>query len=380
MKTSTPCRFIEISGPPFERGRQYGQQAAAEIRRGIEHYESQLRSFQLGERQLVQIVDMYLPTIEPFEPRFIAEMRGIAAGAEVKFHQIVMLNARTEVLRLAADPELLRQHRSAETDGCTTIAVEAEAAADGQLIHAHNWDWKIESAQASVVLRIRDSEGPDILTFTEAGALGRFGFNSNGIAITANNLESDRDYRQLGVPLALLRRKVLEQTHLALAIHAICSTPKSASNNIAVSHSGGGMVFDFECAPDEVFEVAPREGVLVHANHWQSAAAAVKLREEGIKSSPDSLCRERRARKLLAASQGRLSVADVKSILLDNWETPWSICRPPRLWGQASMSATVITLIMQPSLGIMEIAVLPSADPTFTRYALDGKNLSTVSM
>jgi len=35
---------------------------------------------------------------------------------------------------------------------------------------------------------------------TEAGGLARSGFNSAGVAITANYLESDRDYRQLGVP------------------------------------------------------------------------------------------------------------------------------------------------------------------------------------
>ena len=42
-----------------------------------------------------------------------------------------------------------------------------------------------------------------------------------GIAITANYLECDRDYRQVGVPLALIRRKVLEQEHLALAMRAV---------------------------------------------------------------------------------------------------------------------------------------------------------------
>jgi len=43
-------------------------------------------------------------------------------------------------------------------------------------------------------------DGPDLMTFTEAGALGRCGFNAVGIAITANYLECDRDYRQVGVP------------------------------------------------------------------------------------------------------------------------------------------------------------------------------------
>ena len=371
MSSFGPCPLIEISGPPEQRGRQYGQQAAAEIRRGIAHYEAQLRDFKVGAHDLSRIIKSYLPTIEEFDPRYIEEMRGIATGAEVAFEQIVMLNARTELLELAADPTLLRDLRDAAAmDGCTSLIVEPEAAAEGRLIHAHNWDWKVESAHASVVLRIRSDDGPDILTFAEAGALARFGFNSSGIAITANYLECDRDYCQVGVPLALIRRKVLEQTHLAPAIRTVCVTPKSASNNIAVSDSGGGLVFDFECAPNEAFRVDPEHGVLVHANHWQSSVALARLRETGIEASPDSLCRERRVRKLLMARKAALTAADLKSILLDDWGKPWSICRPPRPGAGGMMTATVSTLIMQPSLGSMEVAMLPASGARFTEYRI----------
>jgi isopenicillin-N N-acyltransferase like protein len=371
MNSSGQCRLIEISGAPEQRGRQYGQQAVAEIRRAIAHYESQLRDLKIDASELSRIIGTYIPTIAAFDPRCIEEMRGIAAGAGVDFEQIVMLNARTELLELAADPSLLRHIRDvAATDGCTSLIVEPEAAADGRLIHAHNWDWKVDSADASVVLRIRNDDGPDILTFTEAGALARFGFNSRGIAITANYLESDRDYSQVGVPLPLIRRKVLEQTHLAPAIRTVCVTPKSASNNIAVSDSGGGIVFDFECAPDETFRVEPQQGVLVHANHWQSPVALAKLREEGVAASPDSLCRERRVRKLLADRLRPLTVEDVKAILLDDWGTPWSICRPPRPGPGGIVTATVATLIMRPSLGSLELAMLPAAGATFAKYDL----------
>jgi isopenicillin-N N-acyltransferase-like protein len=372
MTKSQPARLIEIGGPPYERGRQYGQQAAPEIAKGIAHYAAQVRQQKLSDADLMRIIRRYLPTIEAFEPRYVEEMRGIADGAGVEFHHVVMLNARTEVIKLALDPERFSRLLGAEEpDGCTSIVVEPEAAAERRLIHAHNWDWKLESAAASIVLRIIDRDGPGILTFTEAGALGRFGFNSAGIAISANFLESDRDYTQIGVPLALIRRKVLEQSHLAMALRHVCTTPKSASNNIIVSHSGGGMVFDFECAPDEAFGVEPHAGLLVHANHWRSPVALTKLRETGIAHSPDSLHRERRVSKLLGGKIGRLTVADIKTALLDDWETPWSLCRPPRPSALSNLSATVCTLVMQPSLGVMEVAMLPAIDPTFTQYTLE---------
>src|SRR3546814_4805181 len=108
-------------------------------------------------------------------------------------------------------------------------------------------DWSSDvcsSDLACVVLRVRGDGGPDILTFTEAGTLARFGFNGAGIAVTGNYLECERDYTQIGVPLALIRRKVLQQDNPSLAFDAIYSTAKSASNNLALSHAGTGIVHD----------------------------------------------------------------------------------------------------------------------------------------
>jgi isopenicillin-N N-acyltransferase-like protein len=360
---SEPFPLIDVSGTPHTRGMQYGIQAAARIRRGIAHYSQQLNS--LGSSGIRDLVHRYVPVIQTFDANYIDEMRGIAKGADVAFEDIVLLNARTEILRLAE-----RSRPSEEPDGCTGIVAMPEATADGTLIHAQNWDWKAECAETAVVLRIRNSDGPDILTFTEAGGLARAGLNSAGVAITANYLQSDRDYRETGVPLALIRRKVLEQQHLALALHAVYTTRKSASNNMIVSHAGG-VAIDFECAPDETFQVHPDRGLLVHANHWVSPVALSKLRDTGITGTPDTLYRDLRVRGLLAPSIGRIGVAEVKAALFDDFATPWSVWRPPRLSLEGTMVATVAMLVMQPGKGIMELAPLPALNKTFTRYTLE---------
>jgi isopenicillin-N N-acyltransferase-like protein len=219
------------------------------------------------------------------------------------------------------------------------------------------------------VLRVRREDGPDILTFTEAGGLARSGLNAAGIAITANYLESDRDYRDIGVPLALIRRKVLLQEHVALAMRAVYATPKSASNNMIISHAGG-VAIDFECAPDETFQVQAQDGLLVHANHFQSPVALGKLRDTGIATTPDSLYRDIRVRDLLRPSLGGLTTEHVKAALFDDFATPWSVCRPPRLNTSDNLSATVAMIVMQPDAGVMDVAMLPAHDRRFTRYTL----------
>jgi isopenicillin-N N-acyltransferase-like protein len=365
------CPVFELSGKPHARGIQYGRLAKKYISLGVAHYTEQVLRLGLERSELVEIVREYSTIIEEFDGHYVEEMQGIARGADLAFEDIVLINARTEVLKLAARPDLrLKLSERISPDGCTAVVVQPKAARDGRLIHAHNWDWKVESAETSIILRIRNEDGPDILTFTEAGALGRFGFNSSGIGITANYLESDRDYSQVGVPLALIRRKVLEQQHLALAISVVHGTPKSGSNNIIVTHASG-LVIDFECAPDETFLVEPENGLLVHANHWRSSIALSKFKDVGIASFPCSLYRDVRAKDLLTPKVGDLTVDDVKAALFDDFGSPWSICRPPRPSAINNLSATVAMLILQPADGIMDVAMLPAQNRTFERYTLE---------
>jgi isopenicillin-N N-acyltransferase-like protein len=376
------CRLIELSGPPYDRGVQYGRQAAAEVVRSVGHYCAQAKALDVDDARLAQIVREYLPILERFDHRQIEEMRGVAAGADVSFDQIVLVNARSELFQFAVRPDLLESMKVRAPDGCTGVVVRPAATRDKQLIHAHNWDWKYESAESSVILRIRNEDGPDILTFTEAGALARFGLNARGICITANGLECDRDYRQAGVPLALIRRKVLEQGHLSLALRIAYTTPKSGSNNIIVSHAASGLVYDFECAPDETFMVEAQNGVLVHANHWLSPVALGKLRERGMEDAPSTFYRDVRAREALAARVGDITVDDVMGVMLDDFETPWSICYPPRPSSPShpdSIYVTVATLIMRPLLGEMRVAMLPALDKRFTPYTLEMESTAGVA-
>jgi isopenicillin-N N-acyltransferase-like protein len=360
-----PFPLIGVSGPPRERGRQYGRQAAARIERGVAHYAEQLQRASFGWDGIRGLVADYLPRIEDFEPAYVDEMRGIAEGAGVLFEAVVLLNARTEILKLGR-----RRSESDTPDGCTGIVALPDATQSRRVIHAQNWDWKAECAETAVVLAIRRDDGPDLLTFTEAGALARSGFNAAGIAITANYLECDRDYRQIGVPLALIRRKVLESEHLALAMRAVYATPKSGANNMIVSHADG-VAIDFECAPDETFPVHPERGLLVHANHWVSPVALTKLTDTGIVNTPCTLYRDVRVRSILAPQVGSLTRDSVKAALFDDFATPWSVCRPPRPGVNGVVTATVAMIVMEPALGVMEVAPLPALNRRFTTYRLE---------
>jgi len=366
-----PVPLIELSGGPRERGRQYGRQAAERVHLGIRHYREQLARTDFTWPEIQKLVRDYLPVMEGYAANQVEEMRGIAEGAEVEFEQIAFLNARTEVLKLSTRPDLREKlARTDEPDGCTGVIVLPQATRDGRLIHAQNWDWKAECAETAVVLHIHQEDGPTMLAFAEAGQMARCGMNAAGIVITANYLESDRDYTRLGVPLPLIRRKVLEQQQLALAFHTVYTTPKSGSNNMMVSQAEG-VAIDFECAPDETFQVHAQGGMIVHANHWQSPVALSKLKDTGIAGTPDSLYRDMRVRQLLAAEAGRITRDSVKTALFDDFGHPWSVCRPPRKSLTQNLSATVAMIVMEPAEGVMDVCVLPALNKQFQSYRVE---------
>ena len=195
--------------------------------------------------------------------------------------------------------------------------------------------------------------------------------NAAGVCITANYLESERDFRQAGVPLAIIRRKVLEQGHFAFAVRAVATSPKACSNNMMIS-TVGGFAIDFECAPDEAFPLYPDNGLIVHANHWVSPVALSKLKDTGLTSVPESVYRDWRVRKLLDEAGEKLSAGDLKNAFFDDFLSPHAVCRPPRPSMSGNLSATVAMVIMDPAAGTMEVAPLPALNRNFTRYGMTG--------
>ncbi|HEY7687340.1 MAG TPA: C45 family peptidase, partial [Dongiaceae bacterium] len=304
--------IVDISGAPFDRGRTYGAAAAGRIKASVRLYAEQMKRLSFTAEEVRGIVTGFLPQMMRFAPDLVEEMRGIADGADCSFEEIALVNARTEVVQIGRRRSQAAQSR--DTDGCTGVIVLPEAAKDRQLIHAQNWDWRPECVDSSIMLRIQRDDGPSILTFTEAGGLARSGLNSVGMAITANYLESDRDFREPGIPLPLIRRRYLESPHFAEGIETVATTPKSGSNNMMLSLAAG-LAIDFECAPDEAFALYPQDGLIAHANHWSSVAALAKLRDTGIPGVPDSFYRDYRVRQLLAPKAGQIAVEDVKAAL-----------------------------------------------------------------
>ncbi|HVP08271.1 MAG TPA: C45 family peptidase [Burkholderiales bacterium] len=361
--------LIELSGEPHARGLAYGKAARERVHRSLALYRGELerRGVQMGE--IHKLARDFTPHVSSYDAAYLEEMRGIAEGAGVALEDVVFINCRTEMMFGART--MIEQGKH---DGCTAVIVLPQASADGALIHAHNWDWRQECVDTGVVLKIRRSQGPDMLVFVEAGGLARHGLNAAGVSVTGNFLSCDRDFRTGGkVPLALLRRKFLEAGNLADAMRSAWGSHLACSTNVMLAHapaSGEGEAVNLEMAPDEIFWITPEDGLLVHANHWINPVAQAKLRDTGIAVTVDTVYRQRRVESRVRGAKGKLSVQDLKDALGDKYGWPDSVLRPPKPAPFGATSATVCTTILRPHAGHMSIARKPWEERIFQDYTL----------
>jgi isopenicillin-N N-acyltransferase-like protein len=359
-----PC--IEVSGSPRERGLAQGRAVPERVARSVALYRGELAKRNVDAATQDRLARRFVPVIGDFDPDYLEEMEGIAEGANVPLEAVVTVNCRTEMM--FGFKEAAAIHEKME-DGCTGVVALPSVTAHGRLIHAHNWDWRQESADSSIVMRVRSENGPDILTLVEAGGLARHGFNSAGVALTANFLACDRDFKQPGVPLAILRRKILEQENLAQAARVLGNTQRSCSNNIMISQSDGEAI-DLECVPDESFWIQPEGGLLAHSNHFIAPSARARVIDTYFGKNPDTLYRVTRVHDYLAARRGKIDYKDMVEALSDRYGHPDSVLRSPKPAVFDAISATVCMTVIDAKLGKMWIARKPYERIDFAEYAI----------
>lgn len=355
--------LIEIAGTPRNRGIEYGRKVREQISLSLEIYRKGYASVGVPWKKARSMARALMGVLARSDDALVREMEGIAIGVGVPVDDIFALNSRSEIIYAC------NAASSLATDGCTSLIAMPELTASGHVLHAQNWDWRDECAETAIVLSVRGTDGPAILTQTEAGILARCGLNSAGIGLTANFLQSDRDPQPGGVPVPILRRRILEQTSYSAAVKLILTTPKTHSSNLMLS-SGAGEAVNLETVPGETFWIQPSGGLLVHANHFESQGALSRIIDKGLQREPCSLHRRRRVEHALRQAPGRLEMEHVKHALDDRFDAPHSVCAPPAAGINGERMSTVSTILMDVTVGHMWIARRPYVAQNYVEYAL----------
>ncbi|MEV0810153.1 C45 family peptidase [Micromonospora sp. NPDC050200] len=316
--------LIEVSGDPLERGRAYGEAARDRIAMAIDFYaEAFVRSAQLPWSQVTARALGWVPLIEDYLPGILEEVRGIAEGSGRTFGEILALNGRGELSY--ANP-----FADDEPGECTSFALMPDGTGDGHVYCGQNWDWRNQVRDTLVLLRVEQEGKPTILMQVEAGQVGRHGVNSAGLALNANGLGA-RFSQGIGVPGTFIRRRVLEQWDMHGALRAVFRVRQAFSTNLVLTHRDG-FAIDVETTPGRHGWLYPSDGVLVHANHFESFIPT-QVADDYRPNSLDTLYRGYRARQGLMRCR-HLTVpaevrAQVRSAMSDHFSAPNSVCTHP---------------------------------------------------
>ncbi|MGI5246531.1 C45 family autoproteolytic acyltransferase/hydolase [Dactylosporangium sp. CA-139066] len=327
--------LVTVSGTPRECGVAYGAAAVDLIVANTANY---LARFPFDTSYARHYGSLFREASHRYAPRVADMLDGVAEGSGVHVDEIYALNGRTELIY------------SEQPHECTAIGVLGE-----QTLLAQNWDWHPDQRPYALLLDTTDELGRRALALTEAGMLAKAGLNDAGLGVCVNMLGSKRDRRDGGAPYHVLLRAALDARHLGAAIKAVCGTPRGASINLLLGQAGApGEVIDLEVAPDDVGFLHPVDGVLTHANHFETALSSI----DTLKSfGGSSFFRAARARRLLGEGPGE---ERIKQVLRDHGGHPQSICRHDEPDApEADRTESLYSLVMDLDERRMSIAAGP---------------------
>jgi isopenicillin-N N-acyltransferase like protein len=334
---------LALKGEPYDLGYQHGRRLAAAIADNVEVYFTLFKHYAGLDREAVfgRAAD-FVRLIGAFDEDLMTEIRGIAEGSGRSLEEIVALNSRTEIM--------FREGAHLLHGECTSMAATPEASLSQNTLIAQNWDWMPRIQRNCVLLDLEQRGKPRVLTFTEAGFVGKIGMNSAGLGLCCNLLVTPQT--RPGIPFHVLCRRILDSSSIGEAIGVLMTSESGASGNFLVAHAEGEAV-DIEKTPTGTDYLYGSTGVLAHTNHFESRLV---VEDQGRKLLPDSILRYCRAGKLLGRSTGEVEISTLQAILRDHVNRPSSICRHADLRAhELERLQTNASIVMDLSGGVMLI-------------------------
>lgn len=240
---------------PEARGRAFGAAMTPTLHRSWAGYTEIFALWGATGAQLREWGAAAFAASAQWAPELGGEMAGIAAGSGLEHWQVGALNGRTELLAAL----------STTGDGeCSTSVVLAP----GGPRTVQTWDWHDTLRDGMVLWSIQER----VSTFTEAGIVGKIGVNSAGLGVHFNVLRHASDSADIGVPVHVVARRILDEAATLDDATAIARSARlSASTLITVVTADG--VRGLELSPAGV-GVVDASGVFVHTNHFLDAELA----------------------------------------------------------------------------------------------------------
>jgi hypothetical protein len=339
---------VEITGTPYERGRQHGAALGDRIRHLRRRLIADLvfgKGWAMGSA-FMGVLYGILARMHPNVPRELREeMRGVADGARVPYRDILLLNCFDDVLHalIQLNPVLapVLHHRFVKpvlgflgapptppsgVFACSAFVLTSEKSALGRPLHGRNLDYLIsdgfvdptgivpvELRQNVVVFMVRPERGRAFVSVTWPGFVGAVTTMSDaGLSLACLTSTVTRETAN-GMPLLFLYRLIAQYaTTLDEAEWIIRGTRRTIGNNLTMASGPTDEGRSFEFTMDRVAATPAVNGLVVATNHFQQPAMQPLQTGWVIPSSEHRLLR---LGELFA--DGRSGLADAQAVLAD---------------------------------------------------------------
>jgi isopenicillin-N N-acyltransferase-like protein len=350
------------SADAYERGRQHGEVARAEIDVSVQTYRRMFQDFvKLNWDEAKAIATAFAKPIAAYDPDLLEEINGIADGSGYERAEILALNARSEI---ALSSRMLM-------DGCTAFAAYGSATPSGETVLCQNWDWRATQREALVAMEVVRPGRPVVTMLTEAGIIGKIGFNSDGLGVCLNAIVTDQMNPE-GTPLHVVLRKILEARSIGEAIMVVGNAKIASAANFLIAQPGSGAI-DIEATPSGIGILLPDEDTLVHTNHLLSDRLA-HVNDLASQLLGDSYPRLVRARSLVAHARGSLDLEAARSILRDHGAHPSSICRHgDEALDEGHRMESVVSIVMALDTPNFEVSDGPPCSSSYAEFEARGQ-------
>lgn len=323
---SPPFPELEASGGPGDLGMAQGRAFADRIRANLAFYIDWLSDpSRFPADRLLDLALDFAPVLGEHFPDILEEIEGIARGAGLSLAEVLLINARTD-LKAIVDGEMATREA---VPACTALALTGEVDGRPALALSQNWDWSPRLADAPVVLRLRPTNGPALVTLVEAGMTGKIGFNEHRLGVCLNFLghASDAPPGIVGVPIHCLLRAAMSCAGLGEAADLIDAVPRCASANflLAQHRESGPAAVDLEISPGAVARLTNPGIDLIHTNHYLDPELVAGCTSVG---GPSTMTRQATAERLaVELSEIRDPVRRAERILESRDGLPYPISR-----------------------------------------------------
>ncbi len=309
--------ILNVSGTPSQIGAAHGENERDRIHDCLDRFLGWVCSsavVSLTEQSLWAKWSPQVAFNEQVAPDLVAEMRGIARGANVSFERIFLLNSMLDLVGFRYLP-------MAQNFGCTTFAVAKDTSTGGTLI-GQTYDMPELLQDSLLMLRIKPERGPRQLVFTFTGIIGACGMNEAGIGLCINYL-SPLDVG-VGRLHSIVVRQILAAENLAGALTPPVVPPRAGGAHYLVADKDGNVV-SIETTGGRHETFFPDGNAIGHTNHYlgNTLKEVEHIRENSIGSS---LARYTAMRRYFREHDAGLDLQLLKRLTQNHNSYPSSIC------------------------------------------------------